>query len=354
VLGGLLTEGPGWRWIFLVNVPVSVAAVWLTLRVVPESRGPAGRRVDWAGTVTFAGCTAALTYGFVRAGEHGWGDAGTLTAFGAAAALLVAFVVAERVTEHPMLDLSLLRRPSFTGVMVGALAFNCAAFGVLAYVSIWGQTVLGLSPVQSGLAALPLPLVSLVVAAAGGRLLHGVAPRWTVGGGLLLIGAGGFCQAVLDAGSGWESLVVGLVLTGVGTGLVAPAVSGAALAAVPQDRAGMAGGAVNTVRQLGYALGVAAYGTVLTARMQHTVPAGAAHALAGGGAAALRGVLPVRVLRAAFASGLDAAELTAGATGLVAGLLVFLLVRPEPKGAAVRASSDTAPAGDTEAAPART
>jgi len=327
VAGGLLTDGPGWRWIFYVNLPVSVAAVWLTLKVVPESHGSRGRRVDWAGTVTFAAFAAALTYGAVRAGQHGWGGTGTLGTFAAAVVALVCFVTVERRCADPMLDPRLFLKPAFSVVMLGALAFNAGAFSLMAYDSIWLQSMLGMSPVRGGLVFLWLSLPAFVVAGLGGRLLHGVPARITVGGGLLLVGSGQFCTTVLDAGSTASALVPGLLLVGVGTGLVSPGIAGAALAAVPQDRAGMAGGAVNTFRQLGYALGIAVYGTVLTTRMQDTLPHEAAHALAGGAGDALRGTFSEHTLRAAFASGLNTAAVVAGLTATAAGALVVALVR---------------------------
>ncbi|MEV5608653.1 MFS transporter [Streptomyces sp. NPDC052225] len=327
VLGGLLTEGPGWRWIFWVNLPVSVAAVWLTLRHVPESRGPSERRIDWAGTAAFAAFAGAATYGVIRAGEEGWSERGALVSLGAAALALLCFVAVERRSAHPMLDLALLRRPAFVGVMVGAFAFNAAAFGVLPYTSLWLQTLLGMSPVHGGLVFLSLSGASMVVAIAGGKLLHGVPARITVGGGLVLIGVGLCCQGVLDAGSSWPALVPGLLLTGVGVGLVSPGIAGAALATVEPARSGMAGGSLNTFRQLGYALGIAVFGTVLISRMQDTLPRGAAHALAGGGADALRGRIPEQSLHTAFAQGLNSASLVAGCVALVAGFLVLVLVR---------------------------
>ena len=329
VLGGLIAEGPGWRWIFFVNLPVSVVAVWMALRVVPESRGPRGMRVDWLGTAAFAGFAGGATYGVVRAGEDGWAASGTLTAFGLAALALACFVIVERRVAHPLLDLSLLRQPGFVGVMAGALAFNGVAFGVLAYTSIWMQTLLGMSPVRAGLTLLPLTGAAVVVSVLGGKLLHGVPARLTIGGGLLLVGSGTFCQAVLGAGSTWTALTPGLVLVGVGTGLVAPAIGGAALAAVPVERSGMAGGAVNTFRQLGYALGVAVCGTVLTSRMRDTLPHDAAHTLAGGGAAALRGTFGEQALRSAFTSGLNTTFVVLGSAGFAAAALVLVLVRTE-------------------------
>ncbi|MFF4358844.1 MFS transporter [Streptomyces sp. NPDC001604] len=327
VLGGVLTDGPGWRWIFYVNLPVSVAAVWLTLKVVPESHGSRERRVDWVGTVTFAGFAGGLTYGAVRAGEHGWGETGTLVTFAAAAVALVCFLAVERRGTDPLLDPRLFLKPAFSVVMLGALAFNAGAFGLMAYDSIWMQSLLGMSPVRGGAVFLWMSLSAFVVAAAGGRLLHGVPARITVGGGLLLVGSGQFCMTVLDAGSTASALAPGMVLVGVGTGLAAPGIAGAALAAVPPERSGMAGGAVNTFRQLGLALGIAVYGTVLTSRMQSTLPHDAAHALAGGAAGALRGGFSEHALRSAFASGLNTAAVAAGLTATVAGALVIVLVR---------------------------
>lgn len=359
VLGGLLAEGPGWRWIFYVNLPVSVVAVWLTLKAVPESRGPRGMRVDWAGTATFAVFAGGTAYAVVRAGEDGWTASATLTSFGLAALALVCFVLAERRAAHPLFDLSLLRRPAFVGVMVGALAFNGVAFGVTPYLSIWMQTLLGMSPVRGGLTLLPMTVAAMVTAVVVGKRFHGVSARLTIGGGLLLIGTGCFCQAVLGAGSDWTSLVPGFVLVGIGTGFVAPTVAGAALAAVEPARAGMAGGAVNTVRQLGYALGVAVFGTVVTSRMTDTLPHDASHALAGGGAGALRGTFSEHTLRSAFASGLDAALVTAGCAGLVAAALVLVLVRaPRAAVAGTAQAEATAPpkqgtAPGPDGAPAR-
>ncbi|MFF4895195.1 MFS transporter [Streptomyces sp. NPDC001068] len=352
VVGGLLTAGPGWRWIFLVNLPVSVVAVWLTLRVVPESRGPRGMRVDWAGTAAFAVFAGGVTYGVVRAGEDGWTASAALGAFAAAALGLLVFVLVERRAAHPLLDLSLLRGRAFTGVLVGAFAFSGVAFGALPYVSIWMQTLLGMTPVRGGLTLLPMTVAAMLVAVLVGRLLHGAPARLTVGGGLLLIGAGDLCQAVLGAGSSWTALIPGFVLVGVGTGLVSPTVAGAALAAVPAERAGMAGGAVNTVRQLGYALGVAVSGTVVTSRMARTLPHGAAHTLAGGGAGALRDTFTGHTLRAAFASGLNGALLVLGGAAVVAGALVLALVRtPRAEGRAPEAAAAAGSARGT--APSR-
>ncbi|MCF3962576.1 MFS transporter [Streptomyces fuscigenes] len=333
VLGGVLTQGLGWRWIFFINLPVSVAAIWLTLRVVREAGRDRTRRVDWAGTACFALFAASVTYGSVRAGSDGWLSAATGVTAAVAVLALAAFVLVERRVAQPLVDLALFRRASFVTVMGTALVFSASSFTILAYVSVWLQTLLGMSPITGGLALLPLAASSFLVSAISGRLLHGVPARVPVGVGTMLVGAGEFAQAVLGAGSSWPALTAGLVVTGIGVGLVSPALSGAALASVPRHEAGMAGGALNTFRQLGYALGIAVFGTVVTSRIASSLhgtapdPDAAARALAGGGAAALRGSVPGHALRAAFASGLDTAMMIAGGLAVVAGAAVLIWVR---------------------------
>jgi MFS family permease len=358
VAGGLLTQGLSWRWVFFVNLPVSAAAIWLTLRAVRESRGGAGARIDWAGMVAFSAFAGSATYAVIRADTVGWASGRTAGTLVASAAALALFLAIERRSAQPMLDLRLFRDRSFVGVMAGTVALNAAAFGFLPYTSIWLQTVLGMSPVRGGLVLIPLALAAFLTAGLGGRLLHGAPHRWVVGGGLLLIGAGALGQAMLDAGSDWLSLTAGLVLAGLGVGLVNPAVASAALSCVPPRQAGMAGGAVNTMRQLGYALGVAVFGTLLTARAQHSLsgdgvadPHAAARALVGGGARELLGRVPSgqraavdHALRAAFTTGLDTAAVVAGGVGLVAGVAVLILVRTKaPEAAHQRAGGAAEP-----------
>ncbi|GAA4601529.1 EmrB/QacA subfamily drug resistance transporter [Actinoplanes octamycinicus] len=304
--GGLLTEHLGWRWVFLVNLPVCLVAVWFTVRGVTESKAPWGGRFDLPGTVTFTVAAAAVTYGLIRAGDAGWTDGVALAAFAAGAVALVAFLVAELRSDHPMLDLSLFKRVPFATLILAAFLTQAAAFGYLPFSTVWLQQVLRNGPVDAGLqGALPMAAASLVVGAVAGRFLQRVAPRWTVGLGLLLIAAGDLLQARLDADSTGEALIPGLIVVGVGVGCVLPSLSSAILGEVPRERSGMAGGALNTFRQLGFALGVAVFGTIF-----------ADHVSDGHGQ-------PV-----AFADGLNATLLVAGGTALVAAVLVLIFVRP--------------------------
>ncbi|WP_431043181.1 MFS transporter [Streptomyces sp. P1-3] len=355
VLGGLLTEYTDWRWIFLVNLPLTVFAIWITVRTVAESRGAPGSRVDWPGAVLFTLCAGALTYGLIRGGEEGWSDPAARAALLGSAVALVAFVLAERRTRQPLLDLRLMRRPSFAVLMAASLLLQAAAFPYLTYTGIWFQSVLGLSPVQAGLAILPLGVTAMLVGALGGRLLGRVAPGRAVGCGLLLVGAGVLMNVLLlDSGADWAALAPGLALTGTGIGCSMPVLVQAALGSAPPERAGMASGAVNTFKQLGYALGIAVLGTVFASRVRDVVrdkapgdhTGEAAEAISGGHAQSVLHAAepgPARralesVVRDAFAAGLDRICLYAGLTALAAGVLVLAVVRggPQPPRPAAR------------------
>jgi MFS family permease len=308
VLGGLLTDQFGWRSIFMVNVPVAVLAVAMTLGFLkPGARRDAGSgTLDLAGALAFTLFASALTYGLIESGDKGWGSATVLVALGGSVLALAAFVGIELRAERPLVDLSLLRNRGFLGLLLGGLLLSAAAFAELTYTSLWLQQALHLSPLGAGLAVSPMALAAFAVALATGRALHRTPPQLPIGIGLLLIGGGTLLLAVVSASSDWTALLPGLLITGVGVGLSTPMLMSAALASVPPQRAGMASGALNTARQLGYALGIAVLGTIFQSHFQGPTP------------------------RTAFAAGLDPVFLTAGAAGLAAGLLVLTLVRRTP------------------------
>ncbi|GAB6899347.1 MFS transporter [Kineosporia succinea] len=317
--GGLLTEHLGWRWVFLVNLPICLVAIWFTARGVSESRAPGGARLDLPGTISFTVAAAAVTYGLIRAGDSGWTDGVALTAFATGLIALTLFLIAETRSTHPMLDLNLFRRTPFTVLIVAAFLTHAAAFGYLPYSTVWLQQTLGNGPVKAGLyGALPMAAAALVVGAAAGRSLQRLAARWSVGLGLLLIAAGNLAQARITADSTGAILIPGLILVGLGVGCVLPTNASAVLADVPRERSGMAGGALNTFRQLGIALGVAIFGTVFTDRVTD-----------GNGSPA------------AFADGLNATLLLASATALVAGLLVLVLLRDQTPAPAAQPGQTT-------------
>ncbi|MCM8554648.1 MULTISPECIES: MFS transporter [Streptomyces] len=341
VVGGVLTEYLDWRWIFFVNLPLSVLAVVMSVRVLHEVRLPARERVDWMGSVSFTVAAGALTYGLIRAHTDSWTAPFTLALFGFAALALIVFLVAESRHDHPILDLSLFRRASFTGIMTAALFLQAAAFAYLLFTSLWLQSVLGYGPVKAGLYILPMCGAAFVASALAGRL-GPWPPRLAVGIGLLLIAAGAALQAVLDADSTGNTVMVGLIVSGLGVGAATPSLSEAALASVPAERGGMAGGAVNTFRQLGFALGIAVFGAIFQARVEHVLrgdgrvpdPEQGAAALSGGQAQAVISSSPPgerdavgHLVRSAFASALNTTLVVAAAVAAFAALLVFVTVR---------------------------
>ncbi len=356
IVGGLLTQGLSWRWIFFVNVPISVAAIAMAFVVLAGGRPSARLRLDLPGVITFTVAAGALTFAMIRAGDDGWASGTVLGLLALGLGALAAFVAVERRSDHPLLDLALFHNRTFVGVMVAALLLNFAAFAVLTYTSIWLQSLIGLSPIEAGLTGLPLSISSIVVSAAIGRFLNRAAPGPIIGGGLLLIGAGALlCALFVGPGSSWPALIAGFAVIGVGVGLATPTLSSTAMGAVAPQRGGMAAGAVNTARQLGFAFGIAVLGSVFASRAAGSldgdgVPGapGVASALAGGQARAVLGSAPQfgDAVGSAFATGLDAAFLVAGAGGIVAGVAVLLLTRPvptrpEPQRAAERADRGT-------------
>jgi EmrB/QacA subfamily drug resistance transporter len=349
VLGGVLTESFGWRWIFLVNLPLSIVAIVLCLVVLRPDGPLRPGRFDLAGTATFTVAAAALTLAVIRANDVGWSSPQTWGLFLLSAVALIAFVLVENHSEHAMVDLSLFRNRSFTGILIASLLVNFAAFAAFTYSSIWLQSLVGLSPLQAGLTGLPMGLIALVVSGVAGARLHGRSPRVLIGGGMACIGVGSLLLALLvGPDSTWPALMPGYLVIGIGVGLVMPTLASSGMAAVPPHRGGMAAGALNTARQLGFAIGVAVLGTIFAARATHRLgassgggfqdAAGTAHGLAAGQAGRIIAAVPqparppvVAALHDAAAAGLDAGFLVAGGVGLLGAFAVALLVRPAPQ-----------------------
>jgi EmrB/QacA subfamily drug resistance transporter len=348
VIGGLLTANFGWRWIFLVNLPISVLAIALTLRVVTESRDPHPSRIDLPGMLSFTVAAAALTYALIRGA---WASGETIALVAVTVAAVIVFVLAERRTAAPMLDLALLRNPVFTAMLLAGALLSAAAWAGFTYQSLWFQSVLGLSAIQAGLVVLPCAASAFLVSGQVGRFLHRTSPRWMVGTGLLVIAVGALAQAVVRENSSWPVVIPGLVLVGIGAGLAMASLTSTAMAAVPWQRAGMAGGALSAFRQLGYAFGIAVLGEVFRGGLTGAAGAGLSATLSGGQAQAVLARTPALspVVHRAFADGLDLAYVVAAGLGLLAAAAVFILARPRPPAAAAPAAE--APAAEPAPAP---
>jgi EmrB/QacA subfamily drug resistance transporter len=264
-VGGALTTGLGWRWVFLVNIPIGIAALAVTLREVRESSDPRAPRVDIPGLLTLTGGLFLLVLGLLRGNEDGWGSTPIVAALAGAAALLVAFVAIEARSTHPMLPLKLLRSPEFTGAQLTAFAISGSFFAIYIYCSIYLQNVLGLSAIDAGLVFVPSTLVMVVVSGATAQLTAKVHPGVLISGGLVLVAAGMALLTVAQTDSSWTVLLPGITVALIGTGLFNPAVSAVALNSAPADQSGLAAGVNDTFRQAGISVGVAALGALIPA-----------------------------------------------------------------------------------------
>ncbi len=367
VIGGALTSGISWRWIFLVNVPIGVVGLIVCLARVDESRQPSASRLDLIGFVTFTGALAALVYALIQGNLKGWTSAEILGCLAGFVVLLIAFLVAEVVQgDRAMFDLKLFRKPTFTGGNIAAFSLSAGLFGLFLYLTLYLQDVLGYSAIQTGLRFLVLSGGILLTSGASGRLTAYVPIRFLIAPGLALVGVGLLLMRGLSAGSGWEHLIPGFILAGIGTGLINPPLASTAVGVVAPERSGMASGINSTFRQVGIATGIAGLGSIFSHTVRtHIVSmlagaphlsAGAAHALASGvaqgtGARAGLAHLPpqarqpaIHAVRASFVAGLNELFLIGAIVSFVAALLTLVLIRSRDfEASAARSGAGRAP-----------
>jgi EmrB/QacA subfamily drug resistance transporter len=346
VLGGVITSNLSWRWIFFVNVPLGIAALAITLLRVVESRNPNARRADWVGFIVFSTGLAALVFGLIRASALGFTAGLVLGSFAAFLVLMTVFIMLERRIAYPMLDLSLLRKPTFVGGLVSAFAVNGSIFSLFTYLTLYQQNILGYSAEATGLHFLTLTGALFLISGIAGRLSSRVQTRLLIAPGFLLVAVGLFLMRGIDPASSWTHLIPGFAIAGVGAGLINTPLASTAVGVVEPARAGMASGINSTFRQVGTATGVAALGSLLAAqsrsvvvsRLAGTALASRSHALSntisrGSIQSALaevpRAARPALgyTARAGYISGLNEILLIGAILALAAAVLSFLLIR---------------------------
>jgi EmrB/QacA subfamily drug resistance transporter len=262
-VGGALTSGLGWRWVFLVNLPIGALCLYIAVAKVRESRESHARPVDKLGLVTLTGGLFLLVLGLLRGNELGWGSTAILAELAGATVLLTAFVIVQARGKMPMLPLSLFRSGAFTGAQLTAFAISASFFAVFLYATIYMQHVLGLSAIEAGLVYLPSTMTILFVSAATAQLAEKVHPGALISVGLLLVAAGMALLSTLGVDSSWTAVLPGTIIAGIGTGLFNPSVTAVALGSVPAEQSGLAAGVNDTFRQAGIAVGVAALGALI-------------------------------------------------------------------------------------------
>ncbi len=366
LIGGALTSGISWRWVFFVNVPIGVLTLALLVARVAETRRRLVRP-DWWGAAAFALGLFALVFGLIRGDSDGWTSTKVLSSFVAGGALLAAFVAIELLRREPMLELGLFRNRTFLGASLAALALSASLYSLLLYITLYLQDILGYSAFQAGLRILPLTLLVLVAAPVGGRLSAHVPLRLLLGAGLTLAGVGLVLMTQVEATSGWTVLLAGFVVAGAGSGLTNPPRASAAIGSVPEEKTGVGSGVNNTALQVGLAAGIAAFGAVFQSRVHTVLGAQLAEAApqlgarshriveqatSGNAAAALSSLPPAlrepvaHSLRVAFVSGFDRILWIAAVISFAGAVLSTVLVRQrdlEVPGEDVRRRASTAP-----------
>jgi EmrB/QacA subfamily drug resistance transporter len=260
VVGGALVDSMGWRAIFLVNVPVGIAAIVLTALFVPESRAPRARRIDPVGQVLVIAMLASVTYAIIEGPSHGWTSAEILGLFALALVSLTALVAYELRRPEPLIDVRFFRSAPFAGASVIAICSFAALGGFLFLNTLYLQNVRGLSPFHAGLYTLPLAAMTIVFGPVSGRL---VAQR---GARLSLVTAGcaltvsSLMLTHLTAATSIGYLLLTYFIFGFGFGLVNPPITNTAVSGMPAAQAGVASAVASTSRQVGSTLGVAIVG----------------------------------------------------------------------------------------------
>jgi EmrB/QacA subfamily drug resistance transporter len=346
LLGGALTEGLGWSSIFYINVPIGIAAAALAVTKLAESRDPEGKRIDWIGTITFTGGLFLLVLAIIRGNAEGWGSTLIVGLFAAAAVLMVCFLVSQFVQQNAMFDVTLFRKPTFSGAALVAFSVSSAMFAMFLYLTLYIQTSLGFSPLQTGLRFLPFTVISFFVAASSGNLSARIPVRFLLAAGLAMTGVGLLLMRGLTASSHWTALLAGFLVAGAGVGLVNPSLATAAVGVVPPQRSGMASGINNTFRQVGIATGIAVLGAIfesviasqLAPKLAGTPAAGhatqIAHAVAAGGTQTVVQQIPASAraqassaIHVAFATAMNDILLVGGIIALTGAVLALVLVR---------------------------
>ena len=346
ILGGWLLTHYWWGWVFLMNVPVALIGLIAVLALVPESRAPVRPALDLVGVVLSIAGLAGLTYGFIRAGQYGWTDAGTLAVIVAGLVVLASFFLWEywlgrRPGGQPLVDLTLLRSGSFTWGVLLMSVLVLAMTGVLFTLPQFYQGVLGTDAMGSGLRLLPLVAGLIVGAVPADRLARLVGAKITVALGFAVFALGMFIGSNTTPTSSDSFIAIWVALTGLGLGITFATSASAALVEIPEERSGVASALMQALQKTGGPLGAAIMGSVLSSiylsNLQlTTLPAAAAgvvrQSLFGGLAVAseLHSPTLLRMVQNAFVNGMDA-SLVVGGCMAIAGLLLTLVFLPSKK-----------------------
>jgi EmrB/QacA subfamily drug resistance transporter len=269
ILGGFLVSSIGWRSIFWVNVPIGIVVVLLTARFVLESKAPHPRRFDPVGQVLVIALLGLLIYGIIEVPSYGWTSFEILACLIGAAICLVGFIAYERVRQEPLIDIRFFRSAPFSGASVIAVCTFTALGGFSILNTLYLQDILQFSPLQAGIAFLPMAAFLAISSPISGRVVGRYGARRSLLIGGIAIAIAGLFAAILYNHLPFIGLLVCYALVGSGVGWINASISNTALSGMPRSQAGAAAGIASTMRQLGQALGVAIIGSVIASRVTH-------------------------------------------------------------------------------------
>lgn len=336
IVGGVITQGLGWQWAFYINLPIGAAAIALTSAVIENSKDPHARRLDLAGVVTFGAFLFLTTLALISGNHDGWGSPHIVAEAVAAVVLLALFIVVEQRQSRPMLDFSFLRIPTFLGGVIAQFTYAASLLTMLTYIPIFFQSAFALEPGRAGLMMLPLALPLFVVPRLESAwLARRVTGRRLLTIGFVFVGAGLIWMSIQASSSTPWPMLVGMLVSGIGAGLLNGETAKVTMAAIPPERAGMASGLSGSARFSGVVVGFALLGVVLYGRIALAIDVGdaasvgvhradlirevASGRLSGGGPMALN----------AFVVGYQALLIAAAGLAVLAAATVWLLVGDE-------------------------
>src|SRR3954470_7796545 len=282
VLGGVITSGPGWRWVFLVNVPIVAVSLAITPRVLARQPPPdRGRQLGLAGAVTLTGALLAVIFALTHAEHAGFGDVLTLVALGAGALMAAAFALAARRADEPLVPAAVLRSSEVLAANATALTLTAVTSAAAVLGTLYAQQILHLGPMATGLVFLPFSLAVIAGSLVSARLAQHLSRQSVMATGLVVVSGAMAVLSRISPGNGVALLAAGLSLSGLGLGTAAVASTDMGTSAVEAARRGAVSGLLNTSTQLGTAIGVAVFSTVAAAAGIRTAYVAAAAAAAG-------------------------------------------------------------------------
>src|SRR5215470_16411642 len=275
-LGGVISQGPGWRWVFFVNPPICLVVAAVALALLTKDRGikKAGTAFDSQGAALITGGMLLLVYSLVRAPVVGWGSTQTILTLAGSGVLIAAFAVNEARSSNPLVPFSILRVKGLVAADVTQLLAFCGFFSMFFYATLYMQEILHYSPLKAGAAYLPITAGFALAGGTASQLISRIGSRPVAAIGCLIAGAGiYYVSRVPLHGSYASDLLPGFLMLSVGAGSVFVSVTAAANAGVPSDKAGLAAGLLNSSQQIGSALGLAILSAVAITRTDHLIAA---------------------------------------------------------------------------------